>query len=412
MLAVVRCVAFGVVMGLVGTQSASAQTADDLFNPDVLQRVELWMNSQDLEKLRQDFQLDTYYPADITVLGVTTRNVGVKSRGGGSRSGRKVHFRVDANHYTSGQTMFGLKSFNLDNLWQDPSGVRETVAMRLYARLGIPAPREAHARLYINGEYSGLYAIVESVNKDLLARIFGEIDGDVQNDGYLYDYEWLDAWYFNYLGSSLDPYKSKFDAVTHENKSDVEKWGPIEELVRMVNDTPIDRFNTEVGERVDLRAFIRYMALQNFASQDDGFLGYAGVNNFYFYRLENSPRHVFIAWDEDIAFGPTDFGLTTRHSDNVLMRRTMELPEYRMLYFDTLLEAAQSAGEGEWLQGEIRRQLDLVTDAMRDDPLRPYTFEEHEAHRASMLAFPSARITYVRCEVAKQTGQPLPAGCS
>ena len=41
------------------------------------------------------------------------------------------------------------------------------------------------------------------------------------------------------------------------------------------------------------------------------------MNNFYFYRLENSPSHVFIAWDEDNAFLQPDFGITTRLEENV-----------------------------------------------------------------------------------------------
>jgi hypothetical protein len=49
---------------------------------------------------------------------------------------------------------------------------------------------------------------------------------------------------------------------------------------------------------------------------------------------------------------------------------------------------------------------------MREDPLKPYSADEHASARAAMLAFPSARIAYVRCEVARQTGQSLPAGCS
>ena len=42
--------------------------------------------------------------------------------------------------------------------------------MALFARLGLPAPREAHTRLYVNGEYAGLYSIVEAVDKVFLDR--------------------------------------------------------------------------------------------------------------------------------------------------------------------------------------------------------------------------------------------------
>jgi hypothetical protein len=59
----------------------------------------------------------------------------------------------------------------------------------------------------------------------------------------------------------------------------------------------------------------------------------------------------------------------------------------------------------------MRRQLDLIGDAMREDPSKPYSNEEHAAARATLLDFPVARITYVRCEAAQATGAALPDGC-
>ena len=269
--------------------SAAAQTSDDFFNPEILQRVDLWMNSSDWAKLKAAFQENTYYPADVTWNGQTVRNVGIRSRGLGSRSSTKPGLRVDFDRYSTSQTFLGLKSFVLDNLTQDKSGIRETVAMRFLTRLGIPAPRETHTKLYINGTYSGLYALAESVDKTMMGRVFGSIGDDVQNDGYLFEYNYVvgSPWLFGYEGSDLAAYKARFDIRTNESKSDTTIWGPIEELVRLVNNTASASFEATIGPRLDLAAFVRYIASQNFIAQNDGFNGYAGMNNFYFYRLED-----------------------------------------------------------------------------------------------------------------------------
>jgi hypothetical protein len=37
--------------------------------------------------------------------------------------------------------------------------------------------------------------------------------------------------------------------------------------------------------------------------------------------------------------------------------------------------------------------------------------DEFEAEKSKLLEFPEARITYVRCEVAKAAGSARPAGC-
>jgi spore coat protein CotH len=400
-----------VVLVVLVSAPAMAQTQDDFFNPAVLQRVELWLNESDWAKLKAAFQENTYYPADVVWNGQTVRNVGIRSRGLGSRSATKPGLRVDFDRYSSGQQFLGLKSFVLDNLTQDFSGIKETVAMRFFTRLGIPAPRETHTRLFVNGQYAGLYALVESVDKTMMGRVFGSIGDNIQNDGYLFEYNYVlgNPWRFGYEGSALTPYKARFDIKTNESHAESLIWGPIEELVRMVNDTPVTSFEQTIAPRLDLAAFVRYIAAQNFISQNDAFNGYDGMNNFYFYRLENSSMHTFIAWDEDNAFLTTDFDITTRFDENVLTRKTLELANFRSHYFGVLSEAAASAAD--WMRQEMQRQFDLIDQAMQDDAQKPYSNSAYAAERARLLAFPDARITFVRCEVSKQTGAALPAGC-
>src|SRR5687767_12290823 len=362
-----RLLASAIVAVVLVSSPAVAQTQDDFFNPDVLQRVELWLHDADWEKLKANFQENTYYPADMTWNGITVRSVGIRSRGLGSRRAQKPGLRVDFDRYSNGQQFLGLKSFVLDNLSQDFSGVKETVAMKFLTRLGIPAPRETHTRLYVNGRYAGLYALVESVDKTMMGRVFGSINGNLQNDGYLFEYNYVldNPWRFEYLGAALPPYKLRFDIKTNESHAESLIWGPIEELVRLVNDTPSTTFEQTINPRLGLAAFVRYIAAQNFIAQDDGFNGYAGMNNFYFYRLENSSTHTFIAWDEDNAFLATDFGITTRLDENVLTRKTLELANFRAQYFSVLSEAASSAAD--WMRPEMQRQFDLIDQAMRDD---------------------------------------------
>jgi spore coat protein CotH len=400
------------VLVLATPAAAFAQTSDDLFNPEVLQRIELWLNSTDWSKLKAAFQENTYYPADVTWNGQTVRNVGIRSRGLGSRSATKPGLRVDFDRYSNGQQFLGLKSFVLDNLTQDHTGIKETAAMRFYTRLGIPAPRATHAQLYVNGDYAGLYGLVESVDKTMMGRIFGSVGDNVQNDGYLFEYNYVlgSPWRFLYEGPDLRSYKVRFDIKTNESHADTAIWGPIEELVRLVNSSSTATFEAAVAPKLDLPAFVRYIAAQNFAAQHDGFNGYDGMNNFYLYRLENSTSHVFIAWDEDNAFLQPDFGILTRTDENALTRRVLDTPAYRDQYFSVLSEAANSA-DG-WLRQEMQRQFDMIHEAMLADTLKPYTNAEYSTARETLLAFPSARVTFVRCEVARATGAARPAGCS
>jgi len=394
-------------------QPAPALPSDVLFNSAVVQRIDLRLHSADWEKLKQNFQENTYYPADLVFNGTTVLNAGIRSRGLGSRSATKPGLRVDFDRY-SAETFLGLKSLVLDNLTQDPSAVRETVTMKLFTRLGIPAPREAHVRLYINDRYAGLYAVVESIDKSFLARVFGSIGEDTQNDGYLYEFEYVDPWTFGYLGPALESYKARFDPKTHESKSDSELYGPIENLVRLANELDPTQFQTVLGEHLDLNAFMRYLAAQNFVGQNDGFLGYAGMNNFYIYRLENSLRHVFLAWDEDNAFWGPDFPIGMRQEENVLARKAMQVPDLQAAYNNLLVEAAAVSDEVTgpdqlgWFEYETRRQLELVHDALRDDPAKPYTMEDHDHARNSVISFAKERSRNVRQQMGLNGGLRRP----
>ena len=158
---------------------AWAQTQDAFFSDDTVQEVRLAISSRDWQTLKDKADENTYYPADLTWKGVTVRNVGIRSRGSATRNGIKPGLKIDVNHYVSNQEFLGLKAFNLKNMYSDASVVRESVTMKMFARMGIPSPREAHARVYVNNDYAGIYVIVEAVDRTFISRAFGAPEGEV-----------------------------------------------------------------------------------------------------------------------------------------------------------------------------------------------------------------------------------------
>jgi spore coat protein H len=379
---------------------SSAQTTDDLFSTASLQRIDLELHSADWSKLKENFQTNTFYPADFKWNGQTVFNVGIRSRGRGSRNANKPGLKIDFDKYAGNQKFLGLKSLVLDNLTQDPSGIHETVSMAFYARLGIPTPRETHVRLYVRGEFIGVYALVESVDKDFLARIYGSIGDDVQNDGWLYEFVWQEDWRFTDFGSDIAQIKLRFDATTHESKSDEEKYRKIQELITLANQTPEDRFVEVIGPRFDLPGFIRFVAAQAFLGDTDGFLGAFGINNFYLYRLENQDKHVIIAWDTDNTFWGSTFPVRPDDT-NVLMQKLMRIPEYNALWYAEISRAAQMAEADNWLEAEIIRNVQQIDAAIKEDVYKPYSNNSYEGESSKMLSFARERLTYVKCALAQ-----------
>ncbi len=109
------------------------------FDGSALHEIRLTVNAKDWESLKEHFQDNTYYPADFKWNNQVVRNIGIRSRGKGSRRPNKPGLRLDFNRYTSGQTFMTLKSFILRNNSQDTTNMRERLSMLFFQRLGLVA---------------------------------------------------------------------------------------------------------------------------------------------------------------------------------------------------------------------------------------------------------------------------------
>jgi spore coat protein CotH len=162
---------------------AQSDAAAALFDDTVVHDIQLTISARDWASLKEHFTENTRYPADLRWRDQVARNVGVRSRGNGSRSVAKPGLKLDINYYSTEQRFAGLKNLVLRNNTQDASNMRELVSMKFFRRMNVRAPRESFARLFVNTVYVGLYTIVEDIDKDFLAS---NLAG---NDGYLYEHD-------------------------------------------------------------------------------------------------------------------------------------------------------------------------------------------------------------------------------
>ena len=382
--------------------------SDALFNDGVLHEIRLSINSKDWQTLKDNYLTNDYYPCDFRWNGQLVRNVGIRSRGQASRSATKPSLRVDFNRYTAGQTLLDLKSVVLRNNATDFSNLHERISMQLYARMGLPAPRIAHAKLYINDVYQGLYSIVESLDKSFLSRNFDE------NDGYLYKYDRLPTdppYYLDYLGPAASLYSPHpFNPETHEDNP---KPQPIADLIRTIHDAGDGSFRSAISQYLDLDQFIRNIAVTVYMADEDGFLGNWGMNNYDLYQRQGSTVHVMIPWDKSEAtrFGPTysifhNLNDVPASQQNRLMGRIMGLIDLRNQYFDALVQTANSAseliaGDGRgWMEREVERENTQIQDAVLADTTKSYSNDQYRAATDDLRTFARERADFVRTEVA------------
>ncbi len=72
---------------------------------------------------------------------------------------------------------------------------------------------------------------------------------------------------------------------------------------------------------LDLKQFLKHVAVENYLAEADGLLGLWGMNNFYLYRFAETARFQFIPWDKDVTFGNPGQSIGFNTDSNVLTRR-------------------------------------------------------------------------------------------
>ena len=387
------------------------QPWEPFFDDTVVHEIRLAINSRDWQSLQVHYLDNTYYPCDFRWRDQVVRNIGIRSRGTGSRSGVKPGLRVDFDRYTTDQKFLGLKSFVLRNQSQDASNMHERLSMLLFRRLGLPAPREAHTKLFINNQYEGLYTIVESVDKTFLQETFNE------NDGYLYKYDYpsdAQPYYFEDRGSNPDSYVPlPYKPETHETDPRPEF---IVQLVQAINQTGDAAFRTVMAEYLDLKKFVQHVAVENFVADNDGFLSdYGGMNNYYFYQFQDRKLFTFIALDKSEAFKSGSehsifHNITDgpRANTNRLMTRAISYPDLYNAYLDALIDCARSAAEPAagvtggpgWLEREIQQEYEQIRDAALTDPQKTFTNDQFESAVSDLRVFARHRSDFVTAAVA------------
>jgi len=392
----IRSAAVTAFAAVLAALPAAAQ--DPIYNQSVLHDTRIVMDPGDWSALRQNFRTNQYYAANITIDGETVQQVGIRSRGKGSRSGEKPGLKVDMNRYVTGQEFHGRKSVILDNLVQDPTFMREPLAYAVFEAMGIASPQIAHTRLTVNNEYWGVYTLVEDITKPFLEARLGDKEGN------LFSFEWTAPYDFSYRGPASNLYVPiPFEPETNEDSLDA---SGLVNFIRTANETPDASFSAAIAPFLDVRRFLTHIAVENAIAEQDGFLGAEGMNNFYIYQYAGQNRFVLIPWDKDTTFVAPSWPILSRIETNVLARRLLADPANMAFYRDEVKRASTVAVNTAFLGPKIEGWYNLVRTAALEDDKKPWTDEQFElgveglkgvvAGRAPDIAAQASRAIRIR----------------
>ncbi|GIS54586.1 hypothetical protein Ct9H90mP29_16280 [bacterium] len=220
----------------------------------------------------------------------TIDSVGFRLRGNTSRVSAKKSFKVDFNHFISGRDFHGVEKLNLNGEHNDVSIMRAKLSWDLYQSMGIVSSRANHAKLYINGDYYGLYISVEHIDDSFLSKNFQNDNGNL----------WKCLWPadLTYRGNNAEDYypywdeKRPYELKTNKDDYDYTK---LARLIRIVHQTP-----DSLDMVLDLKDVMQYLSMNILTGSWDDYRFLR--NNFYLYHDPSDDLIHFIPYDYDNTF--------------------------------------------------------------------------------------------------------------
>ncbi len=177
----------------------------------------------------------------------------------------------------------------------DPAFQRDLLCYDMMRKAGIRAPRVAHARIYLNDQYWGVYAIVEQIDKTFLLNNFTSGQGDLFKNMGNSELEWL--------GNSASSYNQIFELKTNETE---DNWVDFIEFVDILNNSSNANFETEIEKVFNVDYYLRVLAIDIMTNNWDSYIEHG--RNYYIYHEPKSDLFYWIPWDYNLAMGG-DLGL-------------------------------------------------------------------------------------------------------
>jgi hypothetical protein len=226
----------------------------------------------------------------------TVEEVGFRLRGNTSRYSAKKSFKISFNTYQPGRKWHDLKKMNLNGEHNDPTICRSKLSWDLLRSVNVPAPRSNHVRIYINGNYYGLYINVEHINADFVKSRYGNRDGNLYKCLYPAD--------LKFLGTNPDLYKTEYwgrRAYELKTNEELDDYTGLANFIEILNNSGDPEFKCRLYEVFNVYDYLKVMAVDVLIGNWDGYI--YNKNNYYLYHNSSSGKFEYIPYDLDNTWG-------------------------------------------------------------------------------------------------------------
>jgi spore coat protein CotH len=354
-----------------------------LFDSAVIARVDITINPDTLQWIYENVDSEIEFHATFKfnngTINETVNDIGFRLRGNTSRYSQKKSFKVSFNTYEPGRKFYEIEKMNLNGEHNDPSIVRARICWDWLRVMNVPAPRSTHAEVYINGNYYGLYIIVEHIDEEFVNSRFDNNDGNLYKCLYPAD--------LNYLGSNPELYK--LDAGSRRvyeltTNTEYDDYSDLAHFIDVLNNTPIASLECEIEKIFNLNDYLKIMAMDIITGNWDGYI--YNKNNFYLYHNTETDRFEYVPYDLDNTLGidwlDRDWGTRDiydweQHSGEVrpLYNRLLDVPEIRDRYSFYMKQILDMLSDEDSVFTYIDQLRDLIKVSVVDDPYHSLDYD-------------------------------------
>ena len=355
--------------------------AQNFYQRDSIQVIEIFFSFSNWDaQLDANEATETYIYADsIRINGTSFDSCGVRYKGNSSYnpSNQKNPLRIELNTIKANQDYQGFTDIKLSNGYKDPSMIREILTYQILENY-MDCPRSNFARVYINGQYRGVYTNNESIKDD-----FNEAHYDA------------DDTYFKCNpvggagpggGTSPDLKYLGTDSTSYFNGYELKSTYGWNRLVTLCNTLNNDFQNIE--STLDIDRAIWMLAFNNVLVNLDSYNGAFRQN--YYISWDKNGRFVPTVWDVNMSFGGfpggTGSGAFTplaldpfSNSTSVnhpLIQQIMANPLYKRMYMAHVRTMVQEMFENGQYETWAQSLMTLADSSVQADPYKFYSYNQ------------------------------------
>ena len=374
----------GLITNTLSPTPLASNALPSVYNQTEVESIYFEIDEAEWQDLLDNAIDEEYHLTSVTYKGVTLDEVAIRTKGNSSlesvanSGGERFSFNIDVNEYVSGQRLLGMKKFVLNNMYNDPSYMREYIAYELFDEMGLATPRHSYVNVYVNNELKGLYLLVEFVNEDFIIENFTNTQGDLYKpDGTGSDLVYIDDDFASYSGVELK---------TNEDTSDN---GAFMAFVSAL----------EFGDAIDVideDSVLKYLSVSVALSNLDSYHG-SLAHNYYIY--EQDGEFSIVPWDLNESFGTFNQGCSGYDirelyideptsgalAERPLIAEVLASEDNISIYHDYLKVLINGALSSEAFSQRISDIDAMIAEHVANDPTAFYSYSQYQQNLTSSV---------------------------